>query len=79
MGERLRTLGPAVAAGMVSAAAFWWVTIGWLCPECDALGVCTWQPACVGWLGGVLGVVLIVLAFAIPFRLVEGRWPGRGA
>ena len=79
MGGRLRTLGPAVAAGLVSAAAFWWVVIGWVCPECDSLGVCTWRPPCVGWLGGLLGVALLALAFAIPFRLVERRWPWQAA
>ena len=70
-----RVLGPAIASGLVSAAAFWWVAIGWLCPDCDAVGECVWDAACVGWLGGPLAVVLVAIAVVVPYRLVEGRWP----
>lgn len=72
-------LVPAVGAGLVSAAAFWWVAVGWLCPACDEVGECVWDAPCVGWFGGLLGAGLVVLAVAIPFRLLEGRWPGRKA
>ena len=72
-----RALVPAFGAGLVSALAFWWVFIGWLCPDCDAAGECVWRTSCVGWVGVPLALVLVGLALAVPYRLLEGRWPGR--
>ena len=71
-----RTLAPAIGAGLVGAAAFWWVTVEWLCRDCGP-GECAWDESCLGWLGVLLGIALVVLAMVIPYRLVEGRWPGR--
>ena len=72
MGWRL--IVPAVGAGLLGSAAFWWVTMQYLCADCDST-VCEWGGACLAGWGIPLAMMLIAVSFLVPFRLVEERWP----
>ena len=71
-----KSLLPAVAAGLLGAAVFWWVTVRYLCGECEGgMQACEWSGACLGGVGIPLALVLAAVSVLVPYRLVEQRWP----
>ena len=74
-----KSLLPAVGAGLLGSAVFWWATVLYLCARCaDGLNACEWNGACAGGVGVPLAVVLVVISVLVPYRLVEQRWPWTG-
>ena len=69
-----KKVAPAIGAGLLGSAAFWWVALQYLCADCGA-AACEWSGGCVAGWGIPLAVVLVVVSIAVPARLVEGRWP----
>jgi hypothetical protein len=71
-----KSLLPAIGAGLVGSAVFWWATLLYLCARCESgMSGCEWNGACVAGVGIPLAVVLAAVSVLVPYRLVEQRWP----
>jgi hypothetical protein len=71
-----RSAALAIGAGLIGAAAFWWAAVTYFCADCVDT-VCSWKGSCLLGVGIPLAAVLVAVSVAVPFRLVEGRWPWR--